>query len=337
MFPHTIEPLDENTNKQLCKDFKGERTGFVKAGPLKTILPAVYKKHAEHYYNMPLKKDDVWVVTYPRSGTTLCQELVWLVNNNFDFDTALKSSLQIRFPFLEVGMLIHDEFSDELCKLNQNPKVIEMLKSWKTPGYELAATMKSPRHFKTHLPFSLLPPTLLQTCKVIYVARNAKDVAPSYFHHNRLVKLHDYIGDFPKYWNYFKNDLLVYSPYWGHLEEAWGLKNNPNLLFLFYEDVVTDMKGSVKKVADFLEKTVNENDVNKLCDHLQIDNFRKNVPVQTSEKIDGYVNDNEQGFIRNGKIGGNKEFDETLSKEVDEWIAANLKRNKIHPFPNSKP
>lgn len=62
------------------------------------------------------------------------------------------------------------------------------------------------------------------------------------------------------------------------------------------------MKEAIRKVADFLGKTVDETDVNKLCKHLQIDNFRKNVPVQTSEKINGFVNDNEQGFIRNGKL-----------------------------------
>ena len=32
--------------------------------------------------------------------------------------------------------------------------------------YQLADGAKSPRTIKTHLPFSLLPPTLLDTCKV---------------------------------------------------------------------------------------------------------------------------------------------------------------------------
>ncbi|KAK9504691.1 hypothetical protein O3M35_010963 [Rhynocoris fuscipes] len=337
MFPLEIEPVDSATNLELLKDFKGERTGFIKVGPLNTILPANYERDAEHYYTMPLRKDDVWIVTYPRSGTTLCQELTWLVNMDFDFETALKTSLQIRVPFLEIDALIHDKYADELLEWNKgNARHIAMIKEWKTPGYKIAETMKSPRHFKTHLPFSLLPPKLLDTCKVIYVARNPKDVAPSYFHHNRLVKLHDYQGEFPKYWNYFKNDLLVYSPYWGHIEEAWNLRDHPNLLFMFYEDVVTDMKGAIRKIGKHLGKNVKEEDVDKLYNHLQIDNFRKNVPVQTNEKVKGFVNDNAEGFIRSGKIGANKEYDETLSKDADDWIKENLKRNKIHPFPACK-
>lgn len=84
------------------------------------------------------------------------------------------------------------------------------LASWRQPGYEWAENMSSPRHFKTHLPLSLLPPDLLSTSKVIYVARNPKDVAVSYYHHNRLLKVHDYVGDFETYWNLFENDLCEY-------------------------------------------------------------------------------------------------------------------------------
>jgi hypothetical protein len=31
--------------------------------------------------------------------------------------------------------------------------------------------------------------------------------------------------------------LVISSPYWEHIHEAWNLKNNPNMLFLFYEDL----------------------------------------------------------------------------------------------------
>ncbi|CAA9998126.1 unnamed protein product [Nesidiocoris tenuis] len=239
MFPHEITPLDEKTDKKLMSDFLGERSGFCQVGKDKFVLPVAYKKHAEDYYNLPLRSDDIWVVTYPRSGTTLCQELVWMVNNNLDYETSANSSLQDRFPFLEVNTLIHDEFAQDMIDANDNdPVVADMIHSWKTPGAELLGRVASPRHVKTHLPFSLLPPKLLDTCKVFYVARNPKDVVVSYYHHNRHVKLHDYTGDFETYWNYFKNDLLVFSPYWAHVKDGWDRRHHPNLLFMYYEDII---------------------------------------------------------------------------------------------------
>ena len=53
----------------------------------------------------------------------------------------------------------------------------------------------SPRFVKSHLPFSLNNPRLLDVCKVVYVARNPKDACVSFFHHMRLIRLHDFVGD----------------------------------------------------------------------------------------------------------------------------------------------
>lgn len=71
----------------------------------------------------------------------------------------------------------------------------------------LLSEAPSPRHIKSHLPFSLLPPALLDTCKVVYVARDPRDVAISFYHHNRLMKNMGYKGDFKTYWNYFMKNL----------------------------------------------------------------------------------------------------------------------------------
>ena len=55
------------------------------------------------------------------------------------------------------------------------------------------------RFIKTHLPLSLLPPSLLSTAKVIYVARNPKDAMVSFYYHHRLIKSHGFVGDLPTF------------------------------------------------------------------------------------------------------------------------------------------
>ena len=53
----------------------------------------------------------------------------------------------------------------------------------------------SPRFIKTHLPFSMCNPRLLDVVKVVYVARNPKDACVSLFKHVQLVRMQDFVGD----------------------------------------------------------------------------------------------------------------------------------------------
>ncbi|KAL1140700.1 hypothetical protein AAG570_000630 [Ranatra chinensis] len=333
MFPYSIEFLEETVNKDLMDHFRGEKTGFCQVGPQKWLLPAAYAAHAEKYYSMPIREDDVWIITYPRSGTTLCQELIWLLNNELDFKTSSEIKLNARFPFYEFAILNNEKLHNEIIELNSNnPDIVENLKQWRTPGYIKAEMMKSPRHLKTHLPFSLLPQNVGEACKAIYVARNPKDVAVSYYHHNRLIQLHGYNGDFKQYWKYFENDLLVFSPYWEHIKEGWERRNKPNILFLFYEDIIKDMPGAIKTVAKFLNKTISTDDIDALVNHLQIDNFKKSVPLAENVPMEGVFKKDEESFIRRGKIGGNKELTEDMMDGVEKWIEDNLNNTGIE-FP----
>lgn len=40
----------------------------MQVGADKWVLPAAFMHRAEDVYNMPTRKTDIWVVSYPRSG-----------------------------------------------------------------------------------------------------------------------------------------------------------------------------------------------------------------------------------------------------------------------------
>jgi hypothetical protein len=63
---------------------------------------------------------------------------------------------------------VHDEMTAELLKMNAgDPEKMDLVEQISRPGYEVVNEMKSPRFIKTHFPFSLLPPNLLDVgCKV---------------------------------------------------------------------------------------------------------------------------------------------------------------------------
>uniref|UniRef100_A0A069DSW0 Putative sulfotransferase n=1 Tax=Panstrongylus megistus TaxID=65343 RepID=A0A069DSW0_9HEMI len=330
MFPYEIKPIDGKNDEFIKEHFKGKVVDFVSVGPKKWILPEKYGEHADKYYNFDLRSDDVWIVTFMKSGTTLTQELVWMISNNLDYGTSSKKPLFERCPFFEFNIMWTDEYKAYLAELNGNdPKIWEELKNIDAPCYEMAESMTSPRIFKTHLPPSLLPQTLMETCKVIYIARNPFDVAVSYYHHCKLITSYEYPGDFGKFWQFFEKDLLMYSPYWEHIKEGWANRHRPNFLFLFYEDLIRDMPGNIRKVAKFLNKEMKHDEVMKLADHLYVDNFRKNVTVTTIWRTKGIFNPEAQGFIRRGKVGGNKEFDDEIKLRAEKWFKKNLAKTDI--------
>lgn len=76
---------------------------------------------------------------------------------------------------------------------------------------KLAAIPDStPRFIKTHLPMSLLNPKLLDTAKVVYVARDPRDVAVSSYHCAKLYKVIRFPGGFKEFWNLFYKGLCKY-------------------------------------------------------------------------------------------------------------------------------
>lgn len=65
------------------------------------VLPNDTVKHLERIKSFKIYKDDVLLCGYPRSGTTLMQEMIWLIVHDFDFEGAKKEITDKRFPMLE--------------------------------------------------------------------------------------------------------------------------------------------------------------------------------------------------------------------------------------------
>merc|ERR1712212_1148392 len=118
----------------------------------------------------------------------------------------------------------------------------------------------SPRLIKTHYPFEMLPPTLLDTCKVLFVSRNVKDSAVSYFHHETLMKSHDLRCDFLTYArDIYMPGLCHHGGYFGMLESGWKRKNHKNM----------------KEICKFIGYELSEEQIDKLDDFMKFDNYQK--------------------------------------------------------------
>ncbi|XP_004930150.3 sulfotransferase 1B1 isoform X1 [Bombyx mori] len=332
-----IREAGEEESGQLRRLFKTleDCPGFIRVGPAGYLFSVKFEPEIENIYNIEVRPTDTFIVTFPRSGTTWTQEIVWLLLNDLDYAKA--ASLHIVERFVNIGTSIWGLAS----RKTQTYKEIEMNKEDRrkfekviVPGCELLAAATDPRFIKSHLPLSMLPPNLIETAKVVYVGRDPRDLVVSLYHFSRLISVPLYTGDFKTFWNMYMNDNVVRAPHLSHVKEAWDLRNHPNMLFLFYEELKQDLPGTIKRIAIFFNKTYTGEQISGLCKHVHIDNFRNNdsVNVNFLSKVDGLI-PGEEPFIRKGKVGGWRDyFDEEMTKECERWMAKKVEETGIQ-FP----
>lgn len=65
------------------------------------VMTDRYYKFAEQIRNFQVRDNDVWIISYPKCGTTWTQEMVWLLGNNLDYETGGKVDLSDRSPLFE--------------------------------------------------------------------------------------------------------------------------------------------------------------------------------------------------------------------------------------------
>ncbi|XP_014239915.1 sulfotransferase family cytosolic 1B member 1-like [Cimex lectularius] len=288
---------------------------LIKVNPGGVLLPPKYKELGERIHNMEVHEDDVWLVSYPRTGSTWAQEMVWCICNNLDFETARSAVGQQRNPLLELTALLGNDKG-----------------SWKEAignSVEQVENTKSPRFIKTHLPRSLLPKQLFTVKpKIIYVTRNAKDMCVSYFHYTNL--LHDYHGSFDEFCDLFLAGKAPIGPYWDHVLAFWEMRDEPNVLFLKYEEMKKDHKAVIRKTANFLEKPLTEEQVVELEEHLSFKKMRENPAINLDPFLQarngpGFRQEGDKTFIRKGQVGDWRNYmSEELSNRFDKWTKENL-------------
>ena len=127
-----------------------------------------------------VRNDDVYVVSFPKCGTTWTQEMVWNICNGCDVEKAKSLPLVKRMPFIEISGLLKDNLvagmSEEAKKAM--PEAADSVNN--------ASNMprNEPRLLKTHVSYDMLPEQVREKKpKIIYVTRNPRDAVVSFYNH----------------------------------------------------------------------------------------------------------------------------------------------------------
>ncbi|KAG9461764.1 hypothetical protein GDO78_015804 [Eleutherodactylus coqui] len=162
--------------------------------PLKMVgdMPVVayFADNWENVRNFQAEEGDLLIDTYLKSGTTWMSEIVDLVLHDGETKASQRGAIFERVPFLEFAV---PGMPTGIEKLNE---------------------MKPPRFIKSHLPVHLLPESFWEkNCKIIYVARNPKDVLVSYYHFYRMNLVLPDPGTFDEFLHQFIKGTGTYRIY----------------------------------------------------------------------------------------------------------------------------
>jgi len=279
-------------------------------GPV--VMPRTYLQIAERIANFEVREDDIWIVTYPKSGTTWTQEMVWQIVNNVDIEGG-KLPLFVRTPFLECGCIVQGPPPKSKDQPELPPDVAEKLNEMFTDPITYADKMTGRRVIKSHMPLEMLPKDVVDKCKVIYVARNIKDQAVSYFNHCVILPPHDFMGNFEDFCDLHEKNLHFYGSYFHHLKSGWALRDHPNVRFVWFEDMKKDIRKEVLATCEFIDHPLTSEQVNQLLDHISFKSMKNNMSINIKQ---------EKGeFLRKGEVGDHKNtFDKDRNGKWDLWI-----------------
>ncbi|MEM7136526.1 MAG: sulfotransferase domain-containing protein [Myxococcota bacterium] len=167
-----------------------------------------------------VRPDDVFVASYPRSGTTLTQWITYLLAHGDEGDPEHLTQVS---PWFERSLAIGDHTS---------------------ASFE---SFPSPRVFKSHLPRAWLP----DGARYIYVERDGQDVLLSYYHLYRNYL--GFEGTLDEFYRRFVRGRVQYGSWFDHVEGWRAHETDPDILVVRYEELLADRRQGVERIATFLD------------------------------------------------------------------------------------
>ncbi|ELK18576.1 Sulfotransferase family cytosolic 2B member 1 [Pteropus alecto] len=189
--------------------------------------------------NAEVEDDDIFIITYPKSGTNWMIEILSLILKDGDPSWIHSVPIWKRAPWCETIM-----------------------------GAFSLSDQSSPRLMSSHLPIQLFTKAFFNSkAKVIYMGRNPRDVAVSLYHYSKIAGQLKDPGTPDQFLQNFLKGEVQFGSWFDHIKGWIRMQGKENFLFITYEELQEDLRGSVQRVCQFLGRQLSEEALGSVVAH----------------------------------------------------------------------
>eukprot|EP01084_Bolivina_argentea_P238909 401416_1 len=255
------------------------------------------------------KEYDVFIVSYPKCGTTwmqkICVEIMKLVLNKTKSVSMDKIKHDDKYLNIDCSKLYLDGKFSNIYYLESmiNNNITYFLSYLYCTNKLYQSNNNFLRFWKSHSFISSFPSKDTKNNKFILIIRDPKDVIISYYEYLKLVGYPIFKCEFAKFFELFITGLVPGGNYW-EWAVNWNNKymnNNGNILWVYYEDLKNDTSKQIHRIIKFLnfENIINKED--EIETIIENSSFNK-MKSMIKNGQDNYPLD----FFRKGVVGDHK-------------------------------
>ncbi|EOB03404.1 Amine sulfotransferase, partial [Anas platyrhynchos] len=248
-------------------------------------------EHVASLENFEIKDSDIFIATYPKSGTVWTQNILSLILHEGHRNGTENMDIMDRIPWLEYNIKNIDFTSLPVPRRKEDLKC--PAKNGKIDQNHTGYTCQ-----KTYCDFrKIFVPVVLQ---IIYVTRNPKDVLVSYYHFSKFIITLEEVPDFNIFMERFLAGKVLASSWFDHVAGWYGHAEDFNILFLTYEEMKKDLRSAVLKICNFLGKKLSEEEIESVVRQATFENMKKDPRANYENLPDDIADKNKGRFLRKG-------------------------------------
>lgn len=239
--------------------------------------------------------DDLFIVTYPKSGTTWLQMIVYQLTTDGAMEFAHIDEVS---PHLEETLVPRGRKISDL------------------PG--------TPRVVKSHLSYRDIPKG---PGRYIYGIRNGLDVAVSYYHQSLKWPAWNQ-RPLDEFFSRFLAGRVPYGSWFEHVAGWLRNEDGLDLLVVSYEELSADLEAGVRRIADFCGIAIDPAAMPRILERCSFAFMREHdarFAIERRTLPPPKPADTGNAFIRQGKVGGwrqvlDAESASEFQRSCDRWL-----------------